>query len=107
MTVEECRQLLYQMSAMKKKGVTDWHISDYGEGYNQAISDIKSIIVSHAEKEQLTSLVEAVRCKDCKKYSNFDANNCKRLRFHFCTKFGNITRENDFCSYGERKEVTR
>lgn len=47
--------------------------------------------------------VEVVRCKDCKNYSNFDAEKAKRLDFHFCKKFNNITRENDFCSYGERK----
>lgn len=45
-----------------------------------------------------------VRCKDCKHYTAFDAHNCKRLEFHFCNKFGNITRESDFCSYGERKQ---
>lgn len=52
------------------------------------------------------NVTEVVRCKDCKKYSNFDPYNCKRLTFHFCTKLGNITKENDFCSYGERKEAT-
>lgn len=45
-----------------------------------------------------------VWCKDCKHYTDFDAHNCKRLDFHFCNKFGNVTREMDFCSYGERKQ---
>ena len=49
-------------------------------------------------------VVPVVRCKDCKHYTDFDASNCKRLKFHFCNKFGNITREMDFCSYGERKQ---
>ena len=49
-------------------------------------------------------VVEVVRCKDCKKYSDFDNKNCKRLTFHFCTRFDNIMKEDDFCSYGERKE---
>ena len=47
--------------------------------------------------------VEVVRCKDCKLYGNYDMKNHKRLKFHWCRKFGNITKEDDFCSYGERK----
>ena len=44
-----------------------------------------------------------VRCKNCKHYTDFDAYNCKRLDFHFCNKFGNVTQEMDFCSFGEAK----
>lgn len=49
-------------------------------------------------------VVEVVRCKDCQSYSDFDTTKCKRLEFHFCDKFGIITKESDFCSYGKRKE---
>ncbi len=49
-------------------------------------------------------VVLVVRCKDCNHYTEFDPHNCKRLEFHFCNKFGNITREMDFCSYGEMAE---
>lgn len=49
-------------------------------------------------------VVLVVRCKDCKHYTDFDAHNCKRFDFHFCNKFGNVTREMDFCSYGEVKQ---
>lgn len=48
-------------------------------------------------------VVEVVRCKECKNYPDFDVYSCKRLPFHFCSKFGNITKEDDYCSYGERK----
>ena len=50
--------------------------------------------------------VELVRCKDCKHYTNIDTyRNPPRLDFHWCNKLGNITKENDYCSYG--KEATK
>ncbi len=66
----------------------------------------KKIIDAIQNKERFPAadVAEVVRCKDCKKYTDFDATNCKRLEFHFCKKFRNITRETDFCSFGERKE---
>lgn len=45
-----------------------------------------------------------VHCKDCKKYSNINYHTGTKFDFHFCNKFGNVTKENDFCSYGEQKE---
>ena len=70
---------------------------------------IEHIVVPYFAAEIADHLIEndavpVVRCKDCKRYSDFDATNCKRLSFHFCNMFDNITKENDFCSYGERKE---
>lgn len=80
-----------------------WHTNDAEKGKNiQAVIDrvITPIVVGTPAAD----VVEVVRCKDCKHYSDFDPMNCKRLSFHFCKKFSNITIENDFCSYGERKE---
>ena len=49
-------------------------------------------------------VVSVVRCKDCKHYTNIDTyRNPPRLDFHWCNKFGNITKENDYCNYGERR----
>ena len=49
-------------------------------------------------------VVPVVRCKDCKHYTNIDTyRNPPRLDFHWCNKFGNITKENDYCNYGERR----
>ena len=49
-------------------------------------------------------VVEVVRCKDCKHYTNIDTyRNPPRLDFHWCNKLGNITKEKDYCSYGERR----
>lgn len=48
--------------------------------------------------------VEVVRCKECKHYTNIDTyRNPPRLDFHWCNKLGNVTKENDYCSYGERR----
>ena len=65
--------------------------------YATAFSEIRQLPAA--------DVAPVVRCKDCKHYTDFDPHDCKRLRFHFCNKFNNITRESDFCSYGERKEV--
>ena len=97
MTVAECRQLLHRLTSMKKKSIVEWHISDYGEGYNQALSDVRSILVSLVVKEQLTSLSEVVRCKDCKHYGT---GSCAMDTYAFDVV------EEGFCSYGERKEAT-
>ena len=51
--------------------------------------------------------VEVVRCKDCKYYrpgKHFtDINFCQRLPY-YAQKGGLNTADDDFCSYGERKE---
>ncbi len=59
----------------------------------------------YADKLLEAGVAPVVRCKDCEHYTNFDTHTCKRLTFHWCKKFGNITRESDFCSYGERKQA--
>ena len=61
-------------------------------------------ILRIVEKQPTVDVAEVVRCKDCQSYSDFDTTKCKRLEFHFCDKFGIITKESDFCSYGKRKE---
>ena len=52
-------------------------------------------------------VAEVVRCKDCEHYTNFDTTKRKRLTFHFCDKFRNITEETAFCSYGAKKDIER
>ena len=46
--------------------------------------------------------VEVVRCKDCKHYG-FTENRIPQEQVWWCYKWSNVTRETDFCSYGERK----
>lgn len=44
-------------------------------------------------------VVAVVRCKDCKYYAD---KQCKKI--HFIARDLHIKQDNDFCSYGERKE---
>ena len=47
---------------------------------------------------------KVVRCKDCKHYGANIGYRPPYFNFAFCYKFHhNITRDNDFCIYGERK----
>lgn len=52
-------------------------------------------------------VVEVVRCRDCKYYKNgkhfTDIKFCQRLPY-YAEKGGLNTADNDYCSYGERKE---
>lgn len=50
-------------------------------------------IINHIEKLPAVDAVEVVRCKDCVRW---DAHECE------CNAWYGF-RENDFCSYGERK----
>lgn len=50
-------------------------------------------------------VVEVVRCKDCEHYGANKTYRPPYFEFAFCYKFHhNIMRENDFCSYGEKKD---
>ena len=46
--------------------------------------------------------VEVVRCKDCKQYSCAKTN---RKGYRICPASGMEIKPDDFCSYGERKEI--
>ena len=70
--------------------------SAYSNGFCKAIYAV-------GRKEPAADVVEVVRCKDCQRYGNINYHTGTRFDFKFCNKFGNVTRENDFCSYGERR----
>lgn len=59
-----------------------------GMTYEQAFGDPDAVDVA-----------PVVRCKDCKRSAQM-----AEAGFGWCSKFSNITLDNDFCSYGERKE---
>jgi hypothetical protein len=50
---------------------------------------------------QIPSPVEVVRCKDCK-YK--ERKRCGLTRYSVCGLTRYTVRENDYCSYGERKD---
>lgn len=60
--------------------------------------DTAELMVSH-------DVVPVVRCKDCKKWDR-SIGSCKEFTSHRLPSGGRIaflTREDDFCSYGERR----
>lgn len=70
---------------------------EYAGGWNAAIEII--------EKAPAVDAVKVVRCKECQHWGNTNPYTANRLPCKWCTKFCNITTENAFCSYGERKET--
>lgn len=59
-------------------------------------------IVSRINSQPAADVVEVVRCKDCVYWGGVD-----EFGDGFCKKpsgIDDIARENDFCSYGERRE---
>ena len=53
------------------------------------------------EIQKRMNMVEVVRCKDCKHYSEEG----RVTRYAWCYKWKNAVNFGDFCSYGERAEA--
>lgn len=62
---------------------------------NKALGYDAIEILTEIEFAPTADVVEVVRCKDCKHWNKGD---CYRLE---------MSMEDDFCSYGERKEVEK
>ena len=76
------------------------------EDYHNAtlIATTKELMRNHIMSAPAADVVEVVRCKDCKYFGKNKAHRVTKLPLSFCDKFmHNITTDNDFCSYGERK----
>ncbi len=77
------------------------------ENYKHLYEQMKKMVTMYQDKivpgmrEQLEKRVEVVRCKDCKHFGGHGACHC-----HAADENGTpiFVRENDFCSYGERRE---
>lgn len=61
-------------------------------GWRDDVCELLDDVMYALEEESTIDAVEVVRCKDCKYWNNGD---CYRLE---------LSRPDDFCSYGERKE---
>ena len=65
-------------------------------------------VMEYAETLPAVDAVEVVRCKDCK-FHDKDGN-CDGGMFYACVSFTEDgimrTEDNDFCSYGERKQCS-
>jgi hypothetical protein len=75
-------------------------LKDTNGDYLIAVSDIRTAIAMAAA--ETGDVVEVVRCKDCKHFGKdmgYGKHDCKKYEMPYCL-------ENDFCSYGVRKEQT-
>lgn len=61
-------------------------------GWRDDVCELLDDVMYALEESPTIDAVEVVRCKDCKYWNNGD---CYRLE---------LSRPDDFCSYGERKE---
>ena len=61
-------------------------------GWRDDVCELLDDVMYALEEAPTIDAVEVVRCKDCKYWNNGD---CYRLE---------LSRPDDFCSYGERKE---
>ena len=53
--------------------------------------------------EALRKVNELVQCKECERCDNNDPYGANRDEINWCHKFNHNPKEDDFCSYGERK----
>lgn len=61
---------------------------------------IKEKILTTINKIPVVDVVEAVRCKNCKHYVHSELCYCRNKK-----GLTDIVKPDDFCSYGERKEL--
>lgn len=60
-------------------------------------------VLAAVDKIPTVDAVEVVRCKDCKHY-NTTMNECESLNFWYSEDGCLPVEDDDFCSYGERKD---
>lgn len=69
-----------------------------------ALSQLEEYGIGFAEKKR-DDLVEVVRCKDCRWYKQKQKNLPYNVSKRYCNRSCVLaTKENDYCSYGERRE---
>lgn len=88
--------LISRKALLEKKqsvGICDPYGDFYGSG--------EVIFADDIEKAPAVGAVEVVRCKDCKHYGRNHS-----CFYHSADEGGTpiFVRDNDFCSYGERRE---
>lgn len=64
-----------------------------------AVADAMCKLLGEVAKSPTIDAVEVVRCRECIHHVRTKSN----LGFSWCGKFGNVMRDSDFCSWGERK----
>jgi hypothetical protein len=67
------------------------------------LCDIDEVLILLEEADD-ADVEEVVRCKDCK-HKGWVQEPCHGKTIYFCKLLEFCVRKNDFCSYGERKEI--
>ena len=81
------------LDKLNKKVKLDYEMGLYNHGA------LTESFIRFVEIQPAADVVEVVRCKDCKFFEYGDYCSEGKMEHSRC-------RENDFCSYGERKEQT-
>lgn len=82
--------------------------TDYGSIFDytahrevrNVLRDIKRLI----DNMPTIEVEPVVRCEDCKHHCASDSYTGEKHDFHLFYKFNKLTKNKDFCSYGERKK---
>ena len=79
-------------------------LKEYATG---GVTSVGFLTLAEIDKAPTIDAVPVVRCKDCKHYKHgkhfTDINFCQRLPY-YAERGGLNTADDDFCSYGERRE---
>lgn len=70
--------------------------------YDEFLSDRKKRIKEGITEIPPADVVEVVRCKDCKCCE--ERRTANYLPFYYCLRIDSSVKDNDYCSYGERKD---
>ena len=71
-------------------------------GENECVYDTNAVLDS-IDAQPTVDAVEVVRCKDCKSYCHIIGKGDRAI--FGCSYMGRDVKPDDFCSYGERKDV--
>ena len=78
----------------------EYDLKIYTSEQNKYIDYGLKIAIKDVKYQPTTDVVEVVRCKNCKYFGKdmgYGKHDCKKYEMPYCL-------EDDFCSYGERKE---
>ena len=75
----------------------------YAGDAHRAILEADPKLAYCIERIKAVDAVEVVRCKDCKHFIPY-VNECYEEHNHYTEEGYREVSENDFCSYGERKD---
>lgn len=77
----------------------DFRLPYFTDTYGDALVSLSAVRAAIAQTPG-EDVVEVVRCRDCKYFGKdigYGKHDCKKYEMPFCL-------DNDFCSYGEKKE---